>query len=92
MAGGSASQIFQGALLGPFLTRRKSKKFKVLSSQPNQKDLVYLKQLIEAGIIKPVVDRSYQLSEVPEAIGYLYAGHARGKAVIKVRTSATPVG
>jgi NADPH:quinone reductase-like Zn-dependent oxidoreductase len=47
-------------------------------------DLVDLKQLIEAGKVTPVIDRTYPLSETPEAIGYLGEGHARGKVVITV--------
>jgi NADPH:quinone reductase-like Zn-dependent oxidoreductase len=43
-----------------------------------------LKELIEAGKVTPVIDRTYSLSEVPEAIRYLEAGHARGKIVIGV--------
>jgi NADPH:quinone reductase-like Zn-dependent oxidoreductase len=52
--------------------------------KPNKEDLHYLKQLIEAGKMTPVIDRAYSLSEVPEAIGYLEEGHARGKVVITV--------
>jgi NADPH:quinone reductase-like Zn-dependent oxidoreductase len=48
----------------------------------NKEDLVVLKDLIEAGTVTPVIDRSYGLSEVPEAIRYLEEGHARGKVVI----------
>jgi NADPH:quinone reductase-like Zn-dependent oxidoreductase len=44
----------------------------------------FLKQLIEAGKLTPVIDRTYLLSEVPEAIRYLEEGHARGKVVITV--------
>ena len=47
-------------------------------------DLVLLKELIEAGKVTPVIDRSYPLSEVPEAIRYLEEGHAQGKVVITV--------
>jgi NADPH:quinone reductase-like Zn-dependent oxidoreductase len=47
-------------------------------------DLVLLKELIEAGKVTPVIDRTYPLSEVPEAIRYLEEGHARGKVVITV--------
>jgi NADPH:quinone reductase-like Zn-dependent oxidoreductase len=47
-------------------------------------DLVVLKDLIEAGKVTPVIDRSYRLVEVPEAIRYLEEGHARGKVVINV--------
>jgi NADPH:quinone reductase-like Zn-dependent oxidoreductase len=47
-------------------------------------DLVDLKQLIEAGKVTPVIDRTYPLSETLEAIGYLGEGYARGKVVITV--------
>ncbi len=50
----------------------------------NQKDLVFMKELLEAGKVVPVIDRCYPLSEVPEALRYLGAGHARGKVVITI--------
>jgi len=49
---------------------------------PNNQDLVDLKELIEAGKVTPVIDRTYPLSETPEAFRYLDEGHARGKVVI----------
>ena len=52
------------------------------SSGPNEGDLATLKELIEAGKITPVIDRTYSLSETPEAISYLEEGHTRGKVVI----------
>jgi NADPH:quinone reductase-like Zn-dependent oxidoreductase len=52
------------------------------SSGPNKGDLATLTELIEAGKITPVIERTYSLSETPEAIRYLEAGHARGKVVI----------
>ena len=51
-------------------------------AKPNKKDLVFLKELLEAGKIKPVMDRRYPLSEVADAIRYLEEGHALGKVVI----------
>jgi NADPH:quinone reductase-like Zn-dependent oxidoreductase len=51
-------------------------------ARPNQKDLVCMKELLEAGKVKPVIDRRYPLSEVAEALRYYGEGHARGKVVI----------
>ena len=48
--------------------------------KPNKEDLQYLKELIEAGKVTPVIDRTYPLREVPEAIRYLEEGHARGRS------------
>ena len=50
----------------------------------NQKDLVFMGELLEAGKVVPVIDRYYPLSEVAEAIRYLAEGHAQGKVVITV--------
>jgi NADPH:quinone reductase-like Zn-dependent oxidoreductase len=50
----------------------------------NQKDLVYLGELLEAGKIVPPIDRTYPLSEVPEAIRYVEEVHAQGKVIISV--------
>ena len=55
-----------------------------LASEPNQADLQFLKELIETDKVTPVIDKTYPLSEVPEAIRYLKAGHARGKIIIAV--------
>lgn len=53
---------------------------------PNNEDLVVLKELIEAGKVTPVIDRTYPLSETPEAFRYLVEDHARGKVVITVES------
>jgi NADPH:quinone reductase-like Zn-dependent oxidoreductase len=50
----------------------------------NKEDLIVLKELMEAGKVTPVIDRTYPLSETPEAIRYVEEGHARGKVVITV--------
>jgi NADPH:quinone reductase-like Zn-dependent oxidoreductase len=53
-------------------------------TQPDQKDLNVMKELLESGRVTSVMDRSYALSEVAEAIRYVAHGHARGKVVITV--------
>lgn len=82
MVGGSNKQLFQALLFGAFKTRANGQKFIVLTEKPNQKDLAYLKELLEAGTLKPVLDRCYPLREVPDAIRYLEQGHAKGKIII----------
>lgn len=84
MAGGSMAQIFQALLLGPWISMTGSKKMRALTAKPNAKDLAFLKELLEADKVVPVIDRRYPLSEVPEAIRYLEEGHARGKVIITV--------
>lgn len=59
-------------------------------ARPNQKDLAFIKDLLEAGKVVPVIDRSYPLSKVPEAIRYLEEGHAQGKVVITVAENTSP--
>ena len=49
-----------------------------------KEDLVVLKELLEAGNVKPVIDRRYELADIPDALRYLGEGHARGKIVITV--------
>jgi NADPH:quinone reductase-like Zn-dependent oxidoreductase len=84
MAGGSTAQIFQALLMGPWMSKTGGKKMGAVTAKPNQKDLVLLKELLEAGKVVPVIDRRYPLSETAEALRYLGAGHARGKVVITV--------
>jgi NADPH:quinone reductase-like Zn-dependent oxidoreductase len=55
----------------------------------NQKDLVYVKELLEAGKVVPMIDRRYPLRQTAEAIRYLEEGHARGKVVITVEQNHT---
>ena len=50
----------------------------------NQKDLVYIKELLELGKVTPVIEKCYPLNEVPSAMRYLAEGHARGKVVVQV--------
>jgi NADPH:quinone reductase-like Zn-dependent oxidoreductase len=84
-SGGSMSQLFQALLLGPLVSMIGNKKVRAVSAKPNQKDLIFIKELIEAGKVKPVIDRRYSLPEVPQALQYLWEGHAKGKVVIIIK-------
>jgi NADPH:quinone reductase-like Zn-dependent oxidoreductase len=83
-AGGAMAQIYQGMLLGPLVSMTGSKTLTYLYARQNQQDLVFLKELIEAGKVKSVIDRRYPLSEVAEALRYYGEGHSQGKVVITV--------
>jgi len=84
MAGGTMAQIFQAMLFGSLMSEKGGKKMGGVSAKRSQKDLVFLKELVEAGKVVPVIDRRYPLSEAAEALRYLGEGHARGKVVIIV--------
>ena len=75
---------FDRSLRAPVLSRFVGQRLRMLASKPRQDDLVVLGELIEAGKLTPVIDRTYPLGEVPEAIQQLEQGHARGKLVITV--------
>jgi NADPH:quinone reductase-like Zn-dependent oxidoreductase len=77
--GGTDRQL-RAHLLSPFV----GQKLGTFVSRENHRDMIVLKELIEAGQTTPVIDRAYPLGEVPEAIRYMRNGHARGKVVITV--------
>jgi NADPH:quinone reductase-like Zn-dependent oxidoreductase len=67
------------------LSRLVGQRLRMLSSKPRQQDLQTLRELIEAGKVTPVIDRTYPLTEVPDAVRYLVEGHGgAGKIVITV--------
>lgn len=84
MVGGSSATVRQVMFLGPFLSIASGKKFSLLMHKAN-KGLDEMTVLLEAGKVKPIVDRLYALGQVPEALRYFGEGHARGKLVIAVR-------
>ena len=84
MTGGSNAQLFQAMLLGPLVSRTGRQKMGNSAHKPNQKDLMFMKELLEASKVKPVIDRRFPLRDVADAIRYLEAGHAQGKVVITV--------
>jgi NADPH:quinone reductase-like Zn-dependent oxidoreductase len=69
-----------GKLLG--IALRGGKQISIVSAHATAKDLALLGDLIEAGKLRPVIDRRYPFIELPEAIRYLEEGHARGKVVV----------
>ena len=84
--GGSSStaSILQSLMLNPLTSMIKARKVVSFMANVKQSDLAFLKGLLEAGKIVPVIDRKYSLSETPQAIRYVEKGHARGKVVITV--------
>ena len=86
---GSVPRVLKLAVLSPFVSQLPSLGF----AMPNKKDsMALLKDLLEAGKLTPVIDRTYPLTQVPEAIRYLEEGHARGKVVITVRAAEGSAG
>jgi len=77
--GGLERQLW-ATMLSPFV----SQKLGTFVSAPSHEDLLVLKELIESGKVTPVIDRTYPLAEVPEAMRYLQEGHAKGKVLITV--------
>jgi NADPH:quinone reductase-like Zn-dependent oxidoreductase len=89
MVGGSATTFLQILFLGPLMSTIGNKKTGLLMHKPN-KDLASVKELFEAGKVKPIIDKCYPLSEVPDALRYFGEGHARGKVVITVKHNDKP--
>ena len=82
-AGGTMPQFLQAILLGFLMSRKGGKKMGSMGiAKINQKDLVYIGELLAAGKITPVIDRRYPLSEIAEAFRYIEDTHAQGKVVI----------
>ncbi|HEY5529179.1 MAG TPA: NAD(P)-dependent alcohol dehydrogenase [Thermoleophilia bacterium] len=77
---GAVGRSIRALVVSPFVSQR----MRMIVATANTEDLQFLKELIEAAKVTPVIDRTYSLSEVPDAIRYLNDGHARGKIVITV--------
>jgi NADPH:quinone reductase-like Zn-dependent oxidoreductase len=82
LVGGSGGQFLQVMLLGRSRSRKHGQQFRTFVKHPTQQNLTFVKELLEAGSIGPVIDQCYPLHEATEALRYLEAGHARGKVVI----------
>jgi NADPH:quinone reductase-like Zn-dependent oxidoreductase len=75
---------FQRQMFAPLSSLFTEQKLLSLISKERHKDLLTLRDLIEAGKLTPVIDRTYSLRDAPQAIRYLGQGHARGKVVLTV--------
>jgi NADPH:quinone reductase-like Zn-dependent oxidoreductase len=77
---GPFGRVIKTLVMSPFM----SQKMGMMMADANHDDLTILADMMQSGKVKPVIDRTYKLSEVPAAIAYLEEGHARGKVVITV--------
>ena len=77
---GPFGRVIKTMVLSPFI----SQKMGMMMADTSPKDLTILADLMQSGKVKPVIDRTYKLSEVPAAIAYVEEGHARGKVIITV--------
>lgn len=82
--GGRMTSIVAGLIETAVLSRFGSQKMPFFLAKNSKEDLLTLKEMIEAGKVRPVIERTYPLSETPAAMRYLEEGHARGKIVITV--------
>ena len=84
MIGGSVSTILQTMTLGSMISKKNGKRIGFLPHKPNGKDLAFLSELFEAGNLKPVIDKTYPLSETGAAVRCLGEGRVKGKLVITI--------
>jgi NADPH:quinone reductase-like Zn-dependent oxidoreductase len=74
--------FFKGMLRGPILSMFVDQKLGWISAKTTKEDLQALSELIEAGKVTPVIDRTYDLVEAADAVRYLAEGHPAGKIVV----------
>ncbi len=85
LIGGKFSNFIYLTFLKMFFSKKDGKRITSMLASVNTQDLAYLAKLTESGQIRPFIDRTYRLSEIPDALRYLESGRARGKVVISVR-------
>jgi NADPH:quinone reductase-like Zn-dependent oxidoreductase len=86
LIGGAFSNFLSLVFLQMFFSKKDGKRITSMLTSVNTKDLTTLAQLTESGKIKSVIDRTYALREIPEALRYMETGRASGKVVIKVQS------
>lgn len=84
MVGGAVARMFEAMLLGGLVSRFGSRTTTSVMAAPRQADLLAVKDLVDAGRLRPVVARRYELAGVADAIAHLEHGHPGGKLVIRV--------
>jgi NADPH:quinone reductase-like Zn-dependent oxidoreductase len=84
MTGGAGKQMAAAIFLGPLASLGNDKRFAYVNMKSNLEDLEFLRDRLADGSVRSVIDRSYPLEKVPEALAYLEDGHARGKVAIQV--------
>ena len=83
VTGGTMRQVFQSILLGPLMSEKNGRKLLNMGvARVDKDDLVLLQELLQAGKVKPVLDRCYPFNKTIEAFQYLNEGHAHGKVVV----------
>jgi NADPH:quinone reductase-like Zn-dependent oxidoreductase len=82
--GGKVTGGFERSLGAPLASLFSGQKFKGLVSTENYPDLEALTSFLEAGSVKPAIDKVYALSEAPAAVAYMHEGRARGKVVVRI--------
>jgi NADPH:quinone reductase-like Zn-dependent oxidoreductase len=84
--GGSSSTagVLQSLIFNPIIAKMNGRRVVSFMANVNQADLAFMKELLEAGKVKPVIERNYSLTETPQAIRHVEGGHTRGKVVISV--------
>jgi NADPH:quinone reductase-like Zn-dependent oxidoreductase len=77
---GSLARVITALVVSPFV----GQKLVMFLARPSKEDLIIMHDLMKAGKVTPIIDKRYHLSDVPEALRYLEAGHAQGKIAITV--------
>ncbi len=84
LIGGSTANFWRMMLFGPLLSKKHGRKVTSVMTKLNEADLTYLKELIESGKVRVVIEKKYTLSETPQALRIAEEGHTRGKTVVQI--------
>lgn len=84
MIGGMMKQLYEAAILGPLYSKKNGRQLSFLLASSNLPDLLSIKELVDKGMIKPVIEKIYPFHETQTAMRHLEEGHAKGKIVISM--------